>query len=329
MQITRRGLRPDDVLIEITHCGICHSDLHSARNDWGFTTYPIVPGHEIVGYVTAVGSAVTRHRVGDAVGVGVYVDTCRRCTSCLAGEEEYCLEGPVWTYNGRETDGTATYGGYSTHIVVDENYVLRMPTNLPLDAGAPLLCAGITVYTPLKLWGAKPGATVGIVGLGGLGHLGVKIAVAMGAKVTIISHSPSKRGDAARLGADFVDSTDRAAMKAARMSFDLIVDTVSADHEIEPLLTLLRVDGTLALVGLPSGSFSLQAGHLVGHRRRLVGSSTGGMAHTQEMLDFCAAHNVTSDIEIVSVEAINETWDRVVASEVRYRAVIDIATLGG
>ena len=327
--IERRPLGEHDVLIETRYAGICHSDIHQAREEWGPAIFPMVPGHEIVGHVSAVGSKVTRHAVGDAVGVGCYVNSCRTCTSCLAGEEEYCLAGPVWTYNSREADGTPTYGGYSTHIVVDENYALRMPPSLPLDAGAPLLCAGITLYTPLSLWGCVPGASVGIVGLGGLGHMGVKIAVAMGAQVTVISHSPGKREDAARLGAQFIDSSDRAAMKAARMSFDLIVDTVSADHDIESLLGLLRVDGTLALVGLPSGAFSVHAGPLVGFRRRLVGSSIGGLERTQEMLDFCAEHGITSDIEMVSADGINAAWERVVASEVRYRAVIDIATLGG
>lgn len=327
--IQRRDLRPADVLIDIKFAGICHSDIHQAREEWFTSIFPMVPGHEIAGIVTAVGSDVTRYQVGDRVGVGCYVDSCRECSCCQIGQQSYCKGHVAATYNGYEADHTTpTYGGYSTHIVVDENYVLRIPENIPLDQAAPLLCAGITLYQPLAEWKAGPGVRVGIIGLGGLGHMGVKIAAAMGADVTLISHSPGKREDAARLGADnFLLSSDRQAMKAARDSLDLVVNTASAITDLTPYMRLLDLDGTLVSVGLPDAAFSLSPFTLIERRRRLAGTNNGGIPQTQDMLDFCGAHGLGSDVETIAVQQVNEAWERVVASDVRYRFVIDTASL--
>ena len=326
----RRAVRPTDVAIAIKYCGVCHSDLHQARNEWrGDSIYPMVPGHEVAGHVTAVGSAVTGCAVGDPVGVGCFVDSCRTCASCLAGVEQYCLMGATQTYNGLERDGvTPTMGGYSNAIVVDAAYVLRMPTTLSLDAAAPLLCAGITLYSPLRHWAAGPGARVGIIGLGGLGHMGVKLARALGANVTVFSHTARKRAEALRLGAHhFVVSTDPEVFTTGAQTFDLLINTVSVALDWNEYLKLLRRDGTMVLVGIPQDPVPLKAFELLGARRRLAGSSIGGIAETQEMLDFCAAHGIAADIELINIEDINQAWDRLLKGDVRSRFVIDMASL--
>jgi uncharacterized zinc-type alcohol dehydrogenase-like protein len=327
--VQRRDVGPNDVAIDIAYAGICHSDIHQAREEWFTSIFPMVPGHEIAGVVTAVGDSVTRFAPGDRVGVGCYVDSCRECAACLAGEQSYCTGHVSATYNGTEADRTTpTYGGYSTHIVVDENYVLRLPDSLGLDVAAPLLCAGITLYQPLAVWKAGPGVRVGIVGLGGLGHMGVKIASAMGADVTVISHSPSKEDDARRLGADeFLVSSDKNAMRAARNSLDLIVNTASSITSLDPYLRLLGLDGTLVMVGLPENDLTVSPFSLVAQRRRISGTNNGSIPQTQEMLDFCGEHGLGADIETIAVQQVNEAWDRVVASDVRYRFVIDTASL--
>jgi uncharacterized zinc-type alcohol dehydrogenase-like protein len=326
--IDRREPGPHDVLIDIRYCGVCHSDIHQVRDEWGGAVYPLVPGHEIAGTVARVGSAVTRWQVGDTVGVGVFVDSCRRCEACRAGEEQYCERQVSWTYNSTEQDGrTPTYGGYSTRITVDEAYVLRMPAGLPLDRAAPLLCAGITTYSPLRRFGVRAGDPVGIVGLGGLGHVAVRIAKAMGAHVTVLSHSPGKRADALRLGADdFLATADASAFEHNLKRFTFILDTVSAAHAYDPYLGLLRRDGVMVLVGLPDPS-PLGAPALVNARRRLAGSNVGGIRETQEMLNFCAQHGVAADIEKIPIQQINDAYDRTVRSDVRYRFVIDLASL--
>jgi uncharacterized zinc-type alcohol dehydrogenase-like protein len=326
----RRDPRPHDVAIDIKYCGICHSDIHQARNEWtGDSIYPMVPGHEIAGVVTRVGASVTKFKVGDAVGVGCFVDSCRACANCKAGVEQYCVETPTLTYNGRERDGvTATMGGYSNAIVVDEHYVLRMPANLPLDAAAPLLCAGITLYSPLRHWKAGPGSRVAIVGLGGLGHMGVKIAHAMGAEVAVFSQTPGKRDEAIRLGAQhFHVSSQPEVFTALEQTFDLVINTVSAAIDWSQYLGLLRLDGTMVVVGIPQAPVSLSAQPLLKARRRLAGSAIGGIAETQEMLDFCGQHRLPADIELVSIQQVNQAWKRVLASDVRYRFVIDMDTI--
>jgi uncharacterized zinc-type alcohol dehydrogenase-like protein len=327
--IERRGVGPHDVLIDIKFSGICHSDIHQAREEWGQAIFPMVPGHEIAGVVTEVGSAVTKFRVGDHAGVGCFVDTCRECENCKDGLEQYCLGQMSATYNSREPDQqTPTYGGYSSAIVVDENYALTIPDSLSLDVAAPLMCAGITLYSPLRHWGAGPGVRVGIIGLGGLGHMGVKIAHAMGAEVTLISHSPHKEADALRLGADhFLLSSNKEDMKAARYSFDLIINTVSAKIDLDRYMSLLALDGTMVLVGIPEEALSLRTFTLLAARRRLTGSNIGGIKETQEMLNFCAEHGFGSDIEIIDVKDVNTAWERVVNSDVKYRFVIDASTL--
>jgi len=327
-RITRREVGPDDVLIDIKYSGICHSDIHQAREEWATSIFPMVPGHEIAGVVEQVGSNVTDFAIGDTVGIGCFVDSCRTCENCLRGEQSYCFGNVAWTYNAREMDQkTPTYGGYSSHIVVDRNYVLRIPSSLALDVAAPLLCAGITSYQPLAVWGTGPGTRVGIVGLGGLGHLAVKIADAMGAHVTVISHSAGKAEDAARLGADaFLLSSDKAQMRAAANSFDLIVNSASAITAIDPYLALLGTDGTMVMTGLPEGNLSLSAFSLTAQRRRLSGTNNGGIPQTQEMLDFCGKHGIGADIETIEAKEINTAWDRVVASDIRYRFVIDAST---
>jgi len=326
--IGRREPGAHDVLIEILYCGVCHSDIHQARGEWGQSTWPMVPGHEIIGKVARVGSEVKKWKSGDTVGVGCFVDSCRQCESCQAGEEQYCDNTPSFTYNGYERDGkTATQGGYSTQITVDENYVLRIPEGIPLAGAAPLLCAGITMYSPLKHFEVEAGDSVAIVGLGGLGHMGVKLAKALGMKVAVLSHSPSKREDALRLGADeFIATKDTEVFKKNAGRFDLILDAVSAPHDFNDYLGLLKRDSTMVLVGIPDPS-PVRAFSLVGRRRSLAGSCIGGIRETQEMLDFCGQHNVASDVEVIAIQNINDAYERTVKSDVRYRFVIDMATL--
>jgi uncharacterized zinc-type alcohol dehydrogenase-like protein len=329
-EFQRRELRAHDVQLEVLFCGVCHSDLHQARDEWKNSIYPVVPGHEIVGRVTAVGPDVTRYKTGELVGVGCLVDSCRTCPSCEEGLEQYCENGWVGTYNGadRET-GQITLGGYSTQMVVDEDFVLRVPKNLELAGVAPLLCAGITLYSPLRTWGAGPGKKVGIVGLGGLGHMGVKLAHAMGAHVVLFTTSQSKVEDAKRLGAnEVVISKNPEEMAAHTNSFDLIVNTVAAQHDLNPFLNLLRRDGTMALVGAPEHDHpSPQVFNLIMKRRRLAGSLIGGIAETQEMLDFCGEHGITSDIELIPMQQINDAYERILKSDVKYRFVIDLDSL--
>ncbi|MCA1581339.1 MAG: NAD(P)-dependent alcohol dehydrogenase [Acidobacteria bacterium] len=328
LRIPRREPGPRDVSIEILYCGVCHSDIHQVRDEWGGSLFPLVPGHEIAGRVIDAGGDVRRFKPGDAVGVGCFVDSCRECEACLAGEEQYCARGVTPTYNGRERDGkTPTYGGYSAQITVNEDYVLRIPESLALDGAAPLLCAGITTYSPLRHFGVKAGDEVAIVGLGGLGHMGVKLARALGARVTVLSHSPRKRDDALRLGADdFLVTGPAASFEKNASRFDFILDTVSAAHDYNAYLNLLRRDRTMVLVGLPDPT-PLSAGALIGGRRRLSGSAIGGIRETQEMLDFCAEHGVVSDIEVIPIQKINEAYERTLASDVRYRFVIDNRSL--
>ncbi|HVZ73823.1 MAG TPA: NAD(P)-dependent alcohol dehydrogenase [Polyangia bacterium] len=327
---SRRDVRPDDVRIEILFAGICHSDLHQARDDWGGAAYPMVPGHEILGRVVEVGANVTRFRVGDVAAVGCMVDSCRECGSCKDDLEQYCERGATWTYNGRERDGSgATQGGYSDQIVVTERFVVKVPASMDLRAVAPLLCAGITTYSPLHHWKVGPGQRVGIIGLGGLGHMGVKLAKAMGAEVTMITTSPGKGEDARRLGADAVLlSTDRARMNAAKRSFDFLLNTIPVGHDIAPYLTLLGRDRTMVLVGaLTELEPAFRGNLLMQGRRSLAGSSIGGMAETQQMIDFCAAHDVVSDVEIIAIQQVNEAYERLLKNDVRYRFVIDMASL--
>lgn len=327
--ISRRNPGPDDVQIDIMYCGVCHSDIHQARSEWGPSIYPMVPGHEIVGRVSAVGNAVSDFKIGDLVGVGCFVDSCRTCPSCAAGEEQYCDNGMVSTYNGYEKDKTTpTYGGYSKQVVVDKNYVLRVSENLPVHATAPLLCAGITTYSPLKKWGVGKGHKVGIVGLGGLGHMGVKFAVAFGAEVTVISTSPNKETDAKAMGAHhFLVSRDPEAMKEKAGYFDFLLNTVSAVNDYNEYLNLLKLDGTMVLVGAPPSAVPIFGFSLIMRRRRLAGSLIGGIRETQEMLDFCAEHNIVCDVELISANKINEAYERVLKSDVKYRFVIDCATI--
>ena len=325
--IDRRAPRPNDVAIDILHCGVCHSDIHQARDEWGGSTFPMVPGHEIVGRVQAVGSDVSGFRIGDAVGVGCFVNSCRECTACRSGEEQFCETGMSATYNGRERDGSPTYGGYSTRVTVDANYVLRIPAGMPLDRTAPLLCAGITTYSPLRHFGVREGHRVAVVGLGGLGHVGVKLARAMGAEVTVLSTSPSKRDDALALGAhDFAATSDKATFKRLASRFDLILDCVSAKHDYNAYLGLLAIDGRMSVLGIPDAPTPVSAFALIRNRRQLQGSMIGGIRETQEMLDFCAAHDVLSDIELIPIQQINAAYERMVSGDVRYRFVIDCAS---
>lgn len=323
--ITRRDLRPTDVLIEIAYAGVCHSDIHTVREDWGPVQHPLVVGHEIVGVVTEVGAEVTRHAVGDRVGVGCMVDSCRTCEHCLVGDEQYCLSGNIGTYNSRDVDGRITQGGYSTHIVVAEDFALRIPAELDFAAAAPLLCAGITTYSPLRHWGAGPGKRVAIVGLGGLGHMGVKLARAMGAEVTVLSRTLAKKEDARRLGADHYGVTgDGEAFEALKGSFDLIVNTVSAPVDVSSHLSLLARNGTLVNVGAPAEPLPVDVFTLMANRRSFAASNIGGIPETQEMLDFCAEHGIDPDVELIDIDYVNEAWRRVLAADVRYRFVIDI-----
>ena len=329
----RRDPGPDDVAIEIKYCGVCHSDLHIAQNDLGNTRYPIVPGHEIAGVVTAVGSNVSRFKEGDRVGVGCMVDSCRTCASCQEGLEQYCVPGMTQTYGspdpkGAEVGQKVTQGGYSDRITVDQNYVLSIPDSIPLDAAAPLLCAGITTYSPLRTWGVGPGSKVAVVGLGGLGHMAVKLAAAMGAEVTVLSTSDRKKADAERMGAKhFLINSDADAMKAAAEKFDLIINTVSATHEIAGHLNLLARDGTMVMLGLSTEGMPVFAMPLLWRRRRVAGSLIGGIRETQEMLDFCAEHDIACDIEVIAPSQINEAYERMLKSDVRYRFVLDMAQL--
>jgi uncharacterized zinc-type alcohol dehydrogenase-like protein len=325
--IERREPGPHDVLIDIKFAGICHSDIHTAREEWGEANFPLVPGHEIAGIVSAVGSEVTKFAVGDRAGVGCMVDSCRECANCLAGEEQYCLKGNVGTYGG-EIDGKPTDGGYSEKIVVDENYVLRIPEGIELDAAAPLLCAGITLYSPLKHWGAGPGKKVGIVGMGGLGHVGVKIAHALGAEVTVLSQSLSKQADGERFGADhYYATSDDATFEQLAGYFDLIINTVSAPLPMARYLSLLALDGTIVSVGAPPEPLEVPAFALIPMRRSWAGSAIGGIRQTQEMLDFCAEHHLGAEIEVIDASRIDEAYERVVGSDVRYRFVIDASTI--
>lgn len=329
LSIERRELRPEDVDIAITHCGVCHSDLHTARNDWGRTTYPIVPGHEIVGIVRAVGTGVTKVKVGDRVAVGCMVDSCLACEACEDHQEQYCHKGMTGTYNGKDRqDGSPTYGGYSTGIVVRQEFVLTVPDALDMARAAPLLCAGITSYSPLKNWNVGPGSRVGVIGLGGLGHMGVKLAKGLGAEVTMITTSPAKGADAKALGADHVlISSDRDAMKAAARSFDFLLDTIPVAHDLPPYLALLDRQGTLCLVGAIDMLPSFHSGLLLGGQKAVAGSGIGGIAETQEMLDFCAAKGILPDVEVIRMDEINHAYERMERSDVKYRFVIDMATL--
>ena len=326
--IERRDVGARDVLIEIQWAGICHSDIHTVNGDWGPQPFPVVPGHEIVGVVTEVGSDVTRHQVGARVGVGCMVNSCGECVNCRNGDEQYCLDGMVGTYAATDRDGTTTQGGYSTHVVVDADYVLSVPDGIDPAAAAPLLCAGITTYSPLKHWGAGPGKKVAVVGLGGLGHMAVKIAHAMGAEVTVLSQSLKKQEDGLRLGADhYYATSDEGTFETLAGSFDLIINTVSAKIDVSAHLGLLTVNGALVNVGAPAEPLSLNVFSLLSNRRSFAGSMIGGIAETQEMLDFCAEHHIGSEVEVIGADQINEAYERVLASDVRYRFVIDASTI--
>ncbi|MCU1646017.1 MAG: NAD(P)-dependent alcohol dehydrogenase [Nocardia sp.] len=332
LAIERRDLGPNDVLIDVKYAGICHSDIHTARDEWGGARYPCVPGHEIAGLVAAVGSAVTKYAVGDRVGVGCMVDSCGKCEPCLAGEEQYCIPGATMTYNTAVApelqSGGYTMGGYSTQVVVTEGFVVGIPEGIGLDVAAPLLCAGVTLFSPLRHWNAGPGKRVAIIGMGGLGHVGVKIAAAMGAEVTVLSHSLSKEEDGKRFGAHhYYATSDKQTFRTLRGKFDLILNTVSADLPIDDYLRLLALDGTLVILGLPEKPLQVKPFTIAGYRRSLAGSMIGGIAQTQEMLNFCAEHGIGAEIEVISADRIDEAYDRVVASDVRYRFVIDTATM--
>jgi alcohol dehydrogenase (NADP+) len=325
----RRCLRPDDIAIEILYCGVCHSDVHNVRNDWGNAKYPMVPGHEIVGRVVEVGSEVTRFKAGNRAGVGCLVESCRHCGACGKGWEQYCENGATYTYNHADPiDGTRTYGGYSEKIIVSERFALKVPDSLDLAGAAPLLCAGITTYSPLRHWKVGPGSKVAIVGLGGLGHMGIKLAKAMGAETTLLSRSPGKEADARRLGADHVViSTDPAQMAAVAGRFDLIIDTVPYKHDVNPYVPTLASGGTIVMVGYLGPLDDFNTGPLVFSRKGLAGSLIGGIAETQEMLDFCGAHGIHSDIETIRIQDINEAYERLLRADVKYRFVIDMASL--
>jgi alcohol dehydrogenase (NADP+) len=328
-QFERRDPRPHDVVVEIQYCGVCHSDIHQVRNEWNEGVYPMVPGHEIVGRVVGIGASVKKFKVGDTAGVGVMVDSCRVCESCKAGEEQYCETGAVGTYNGRDRQtGDITFGGYSNNIVADEAFVFKIPPKLNPAGVAPLLCAGITTYSPLRYWKVSRGQKVGVVGLGGLGHMALKFAHSLGAHVVQFTTSPSKKDDALRLGADeVVLSNDSGAMKAQGASFDFILDTVSAPHDIDIFLSMLKRNATMALVGLPDRPLTVQPAILSGKRVALSGSSIGGLAETQQMLDYCGEQGIVSDIEVIPIQQIDEAFERVLKSDVKYRFVIDMASL--
>ncbi len=325
--VDRRDVGPNDVLIDIDYAGICHSDIHTVRGDWGPITYPQVVGHEIVGHVAEIGSAVTKHKVGDRVGVGCESGSCGECAQCLKGEEVYCLRGNVQTYAGVDVDGTITQGGYSQAIVVNENFVLSVPESLDIEKVAPLLCAGVTLYSPLKHWNAGPGTKVAIIGMGGLGHVGVKLAHALGADVTVLSRTLAKQEDGLKLGADhYYATSDPSTFEKLAGEFDLILNTVSAGLDYNQYVNLLAVDGTLVILGAPSEPVSIDAMSLVASRRSIAGSANGGIPITQEMLDFCAEHNILPETELITATQINEAYERVLSSDVRYRFVIDAKT---
>lgn len=328
MTVERRDPGPHDVQIAVRYAGICHSDIHTVRSEWGPARYPVVPGHEIAGEVTAIGSEVTKFAVGDRVGVGCFVDSCRECAACKAGEEQYCAKGMTGTYNAKGRDGQPTQGGYAQAIVVDENYVLRVPESIDYAAAAPLLCAGITLFSPLRHWNVGPGSKVAIIGLGGLGHMGVKLAAAMGAEVTVLSQSLKKMEDGLRLGAKhYYATSDPDTFKVLRNEFDVIINTVSANLDLHPYFGMLALDGTLVEVGLPEHPVPVNVFDLTRQRRSFSGSQIGGIRQTQEMLDFCAEHGIGAEIELINADQINEAYERVIASDVRYRFVIDAATL--
>lgn len=327
-EFERREIGINDVLLDIAYAGICHSDIHQVREDWGPSLFPMVPGHEIVGTVTAIGSSVSKFAVGDLIGVGVFIDSCRECEQCRAGLQNYCANGNTATYNGYER-GTKNiaFGGYSNNFVINEDFAVRVPSSLALEGVAPLMCAGITLYSPLKHWGAGPGKKVGVIGLGGLGHMGVKFSKALGAHTTVFSHSPDKESDALAMGADeFVVTKDASALSTLASDFDLILNTVSAEIDLDPYLRLLKVDSTLVMIGLSGKPYEISAGTLLSKRRSLAGSMIGGMPELQEMIDFCGEHNITSDVEVISASYINESYERTIASDVKYRFVIDAKT---
>ncbi|HVE44200.1 MAG TPA: NAD(P)-dependent alcohol dehydrogenase [Gammaproteobacteria bacterium] len=327
--ISRRNPAPHDVVIDITHCGVCHSDIHQVRDEWGVGAFPMVPGHEIVGTVSAIGNQVTRYQVGNRVGVGCMVDSCRHCRPCERSLEQFCEKGANFTYNSLEKDGkTPTYGGYSKCIVVDENYVLKIPDNIPFDKAAPLLCAGITTYSPLIHWKVKKGDKVAVMGLGGLGHMGVKLAVAMGAEVTVISSSDKKKQDALSFGAaHFINTSQENALANYAGYFDLILNTISVEIDMNAFLGLLKIDGSMVLLGVPEKQIVFHPQGLIHARRRLAGSLIGGLKETQEMLDFCGKNNIVPDIEVIEISKINEAYERMIRGDVRYRFVIDISSL--
>lgn len=328
--ITRRAVGPNDVSIEIAWAGVCHSDIHTVRGNWGPRPYPLTVGHEIVGHVTEIGAEVTRHRVGDRVGIGCLVNSCRECENCLAGEEQYCLKRAVGTYGAVDRDGTITQGGYSTHIVTNENFVLSVPESIPFEKAAPLLCAGITTYSPLKHWNVGPGTKLAVVGLGGLGHMAVKIAHALGAEVTVLSRTLSKKDDGIALGADhYYATSDTETFKNLKNHFDVILNTISSHLDFNAYFKLLTRNGTLITLGASAEPITISESALRANRRSLAASGIGGIAETQEMLDFCAAHSISPEVEIISAYQINDAWRRVLASDVRFRFVIDISTLRG
>jgi alcohol dehydrogenase (NADP+) len=328
-EFERREPLDHDIVIDIQYCGICHSDIHQVSDEWGGSTFPMVPGHEIAGIVSQVGTNVSSYKVGERVGVGCFVDSCRKCSPCRDGLEQYCVEGCTLTYNDVERDGkTSTQGGYSNKIVVNEDYVLKIPNDLPLPRAAPLMCAGITLYSPLMHWNAGPGKKVAIIGLGGLGHMGVKIAHALGAEVTVLSHSLNKQEDGRRMGADhFFATSDARTFEKLKGSFDMIINTVSVELDMNSYLNLLRLDGTMVIVGLPEKELSFGASSLTNSRRRLAGSVIGGIHETQEMLEFCEKHKIYCDVELTPIQKVNEAYQRVVNSDVKYRFVIDMKSL--
>ena len=324
-EFERRALGRNDVGFEILYAGICHSDIHQAREEWGAALFPMVPGHEIVGVVQRIGEDVSKFSVGDRIGVGVFIDSCRNCENCVRGLQQYCLEGMTGTYNGYERNSSQiAFGGYSNYFVIDQDFAVKVPNSLELSAVAPLLCAGITLYSPLRHWKAQPGQRIAIMGLGGLGHMGVKFASALGAEVTVLSHSKTKEADARRMGAThFVDTQNADWNKGLKKQFDLVLNTVSADLDLEPYLSTLKTDGTLVVIGLPGKPYSVNAGTLLDGRRSIAGSMIGGIPELQEMLEFCGNHNIVSDVEVITADYINVAYERTVASDVRYRFVID------
>jgi len=327
-EFNRRELGAHDVALDISYAGICHSDIHQVLEEWGPAIFPMVPGHEIAGVVTAIGSSVSKFKVGEKIGVGVFVDSCRTCENCKQGLQQYCLEGMTGTYNGYERDKkTVAMGGYSSYFVINEDYAVHIPENLPMEGVAPLLCAGITLYSPIKHWNVGPGKKVAVMGLGGLGHMGVKFAVAMGAEVTVLSHSPNKEADALAMGAHhFVSTKSTYELKKHEKEFDVILNTVSAEININEYLACLKLHGTLVVIGLPGKPYALEVGSLLNGRRSIGGSMIGGIPELQEMLDFCGKHNIVSDVEVIKAEYINEAYKRTIASDVKYRFVIDAAT---